>query len=262
MLREVLAGSYKRYKQDIALFITWLAEAASSVGYVPNGTKHRQSQQPEPLAAEPKGARVKGKARKAAKDAAGKAEEPSVDTSESLAAATVKCTITTGELIRQAETVAQSYLKFDVKMPASLQVVVERAMRARKRCLEWFQKSGVGNQYADKQHTYFIGILEQSLNILEPCVEPKIAGSEQQNQDEPLLERNSVTNQSSSLKIEETPEVDPTEVPEVAAAIKIPANAKASEGELDIVVYELEDEDEFDEELAFIIFCISLIVCY
>ncbi|KAL8756939.1 MAG: hypothetical protein Q9199_002582 [Rusavskia elegans] len=153
MLREVLAGSYKRYKQDIALFVTWLAKAASSVGYVPNGTKHRQSQQPEPLAAEPKGAQVKGKARKAAKDAAGKAEEPCVDTSESQAPST-------------------SYLKFDVKMPASLRVVVERAVRARQRCSEWFQESGM----------------------------------------------------------EETPEVDPTEVPEVATTINTPAKTKASEG--------------------------------
>lgn len=267
MLPEFLAGSYKRYKQDTALFTTWLAKAASSVGYIPNGTKHRQSQQPEPLAAEPtqsaepKGARLKDKARKAAKDAAGKAKEPSVDTSESLAPATVKYTIISGELLCQAEAVAQSYLKFNVKMPASLRVVVERAVRARKRCSEWFQKSGVQNQYADKQHNYFIGILEQSLKILEPCVEPKTAGSEQQNQDEPMLERNSVTNRFSSLKMEETPEVDPTEVPEVAAAINIPAKTKASEGESDIAVYELEDEDEFDEELAFIIFCISLIVC-
>ncbi|KAI4250747.1 MAG: hypothetical protein L6R42_008645 [Xanthoria sp. 1 TBL-2021] len=193
MLQEFLAGSYKRYKQDIALFITWLAKAASSVGYIPNGTKHGQSQQTEPLAAEPtqsavpKGARLKGKARKAAKDAAGKAEEPSVDTSESLAAAGVKYTITTGELIHQAEAVAHSYLKFDVKMPASLQVVVERVVRARKRCSEWYQKSGVGNQYADKQHTYFIGILEQSLKILEPCVESRIAGSEQQTKMSPCL---------------------------------------------------------------------------
>ncbi|KAI4250806.1 MAG: hypothetical protein L6R42_008622, partial [Xanthoria sp. 1 TBL-2021] len=203
---------------------------------------HRKSQQPEPLAAEPtqsaipKGARLKGKARKAAKDAAGKAEEPSVDTSESLAAARVKHTITTGELIRQAEAVAQSYLKFDEKMPASLQ--------------SW------SNVPCELVKAYLLhrdpGAVSEATGTL--------CGSEgcwfrATNQDEPLLERNSVTNRFSSLKMEETPEVDPTEVPEVAAAINSPAKTKASQGEMDIAVYELEDEDEFDEELAFIIFC-------
>ncbi|KAL8638237.1 MAG: hypothetical protein Q9226_009011 [Calogaya cf. arnoldii] len=272
MLPEFLAGSYKRYKQDTALFTTWLAKAASSVGYNPNGTRQQQSQQPDFLEAEPiqvavpsqaavpKGPRLKGKARKAAKDAAGKdsagkSEEPNNGHSESQALPRVKYNITTGEVLRQAEAVAKSYLTCDVKMPASLQMVVERAVRARQRCSEWFQKSGVSNQYADKQHTHFIGVPEQSLEILKPCMESEPAGPQQQNRDEPSLERNSVTNRFSSLKIEETPDIDPTEVSEVAAAINVPAKTKASESELEIAVYELEDEDEFDEELAFIIFC-------
>lgn len=266
MLPEFLAGSYKRYKQDTALFTTWLAQAASSVGYNPNGTKHSPSQQPESVAAEPahsaapKGARLKGKARKAAKDAAAKVKEPNVGTSESQAPSTVKYTITTGELLRQAQAVAQSSRKFNVKMPATLRAVVERAVRARQRCSEWFQKSGVRNQYADKQHTYFISILERSLKILEPCVQSETAGPEQQTQNEPLLESSNVNNRFSSLKLEETPEADPTEVSEIAAAVNIPAKTAASAGESEIATYELEDEDEFDEELAFIIFCKSLAV--
>ncbi|KAI4221041.1 MAG: hypothetical protein LQ349_007944 [Xanthoria aureola] len=234
MLPELLAGSYKRYKQDTAVFTTWLAQAGSSVGYNPNGTKHPPSQQPEPVAAEPaqsalpKGARLKGKARKAAKDAAAKVKEPNVGTSESQAPST---------------------------MPASLRVVVERAVRARQRCSEWFQKSGVRNQYAEKQHTYFISILERSLKILEPCLQSKTAGPEQQTQNGPLLESSNVNNRFSSLKLEETPEADPTEVSEIAAAINIPAKTAASADESEIATYELEDEDEFDEKLAYIIFC-------
>lgn len=62
------------------------------------------------------------------------------------------------------------------------------------------------------------------------------------------------------MKLEETPEADPTEVSEIAAAINIPVKTAASAGESEIATYELEDEDEFDEELAFIIFCKIFVV--
>lgn len=115
--------------------------------------------------------RLKGKERKAAKDAADKGKKPTVEAPESPAPATVKYTITTGELLRQAEAIIQTSEKSRVRMPASLRAVVERAIRARQRCSEWFRKSDVRNEYADKQHTHFIEILEQSLQILEPCIE-------------------------------------------------------------------------------------------
>lgn len=57
------------------------------------------------------------------------------------------------------------------------------------------------------------------------------------------------------LKVEESPDVDPAEVSEISAAINVAQKTKASKGDLEITAYELEDEDEFDEELAFLIFC-------
>lgn len=93
-------------------------------------------------------------------------------------------------------------------------------------------------------------------------MQSETAGPERQTQNEPLLESSNVNNRFSSLKSEETPEADPTDVSEIAAAINIPARTAASAGESEIATYELEDEDEFDEELAFIIFCKSLaVVC-
>ncbi|KAL8891099.1 MAG: hypothetical protein Q9192_005784 [Flavoplaca navasiana] len=146
MLPDFLDGSYKRYKQDTALFTTRLAKAASSVGYNPNSTKQRRIQQPELVAAEPqlpqsalpKGPRLKGKARKAAKNAAESPKEPNVETSKPPILPTVKYTITTAELLRQATPVAESYVNSGVSMPASLRTVVERAVRARQRCSDWF----------------------------------------------------------------------------------------------------------------------------
>ncbi len=274
MLPDFLAGSYQRYKQDTALFTTWLAKAAASCGYKPKATKRQHSEQlgstkdsaptgcseaPKaaiPELALPSAGRLKGKERKAAQEAADKAKEPKVDTSESQAPSTVRYTITTKELLRQAEAVTQSCVRSRVHMPASLRTVVERAIRARQRCSEWFQKSEVHNKYADKQHTHFIEVLKQSMKILEPCVEAEGSASKHRKQDEPSPEGiASVTNRFAALKVEESPEVDPSEVSEVAVAVNVAQKTKASKSEPVVAVYELEDEDEFDEELAFIIFC-------
>ena len=269
MLPDFLAGSYKKYKQDTALFTTWLAQAAAACGYKP---KVKRSQDPDQsvkvksqAAGEPSGVskptlsstgRLKGKERKAAKDAADKEKKQNVETSNPRVPSTVKYTVTTGELLRQAEAVVQSHIQSHVKLPASLQSIVERAIRARQRCSEWFQKSGVQNKYADKQHTHFIEILKQSLTILEPCVEAKDSGqTRQENSETSLKGTDSTTNRFAALKVEESPDVDLLEGSEVTAAAKVAHKPKDSKGEDVIAVYELEDEDGIDEDLAFIIFC-------
>ncbi|KAL9011045.1 MAG: hypothetical protein Q9173_004081 [Seirophora scorigena] len=258
MLPDFLAGSYKRYKQDTALFTTWLAKAAASVGYKPDFTKRTPSVSPAAVETPevPKASiRLKGKDRKAAKHAAEKAKKTIADNVESSAPSTVKYTITTGDLLHQAEAVTKSHVKSRIKMPATLRAVVERAIRARQRCSEWFRKSNVRNVYADKQHAHFIEILEQSLRILEPCVEADDAASLHPKQAASLPDTASLTNRFSLLNVEESPDVDPAEVSTVAAAVNVATKSKASKGEPEIAVYELEGEDEFDEELAFVIFC-------
>ena len=204
--------------------------------------------------------RLKGKERKAAKDAAkdaaDKGKKPTGEVSESPAPATVKYTIATGELLRQAEDILQNSEKSRVRMPASLRNVVERAIRARQRCSEWFRKSEVHNEYADKQHTHFIKILEQSLQILEPCMEAgETATTHLKNEHSTLEDSASISNRFAVLKVEESPDIDPAEVSEISAEIHVVEKTKASKGEPQVAVYELEDEDEFDEELAFLIFC-------
>ena len=53
--------------------------------------------------------------------------------------------------------------------------------------------------------------------------------------------------------MEESPDADPVEVSEVAVAVNIPPKTNASKTDPEIAVSELNDEDEFDDELAFII---------
>ena len=277
MLPGFLAGSYKRYKEDTALFTTWLANAAAACGYKPKASKYQRSEQSRstnPLAptsskvpsnaslgpALPSTGRLKGKERKAAKeaakDAASKAKEIVVDTSDSQEPSTVRYTITTVEMLRQAEAVTQSTVRPRLQMPASLRIVVERAIRARQRCLEWFQKSEVDNKHADKQHAHFIEVLKKSLKILEPCVEAEGAELAQINQDKSSIDgSDSLTNRFMALEVEESLDDDPFENTEVAAAVKEVQKTKASKDGPVIATYELEDEDDFDEDLAFIIFC-------
>lgn len=275
MLPEFLAGSYKRYKQDTALFTTWLANTAASCGYKPEATKRRHSEQPAPVKSSaatsysdapepantepalPSTGRLKGRERKLAKDAAVKAKKANGDMSESQSPSTVKYAITTAELLRQAEAVTQSRSRSRVQMPANLRAVVERAIRARQRCSEWFQRSEVHNKYADNQHTHFIEILKRSLKILEPCVEEAERSAETHGKRaEPSFERPiSIANSFAALNVEDPLDVDPSEVSEVAAAVNVAQKTKPSKDGPVISAYELEDEDSLDEELAFIIFC-------
>ena len=271
MIPDFLAGSYKKYKQDTALFTTWLANAAASCGYKPEATKRPQSEQPAqikpgntetPLPSTPK---LKGRERKIARDAAAKAKKADGDTPKSQPKpqpksqmpSTVKYTITTAELLRQAEAVTQSGARSRVQMPASLRAIVERAIRARQRCSEWFQKSEVHNKYADNQHTHFIKILKQSLKILEPCVEEaELPATPHGKQAEPSFEGStSIANRFAALSVEDPLDVDPSEISEVAAAVKVAQKTKSSKDGPVVSAYELEDEDDFDKELAFIIFC-------
>ena len=141
-------------------------------------------------------------------------------------------------------------------MPASLRAVVERAIQARQRCSECFQKAKVHNKYADKQHTHFIEILKQSLNILEPCVEMEGSIKTQGKRTEASVDGSaSMSNRFAALKVEDPLNVDPSEVSEVAAAVNVAQKTKTSKDGPVVSAYELEDEDDFDEELAFIIFC-------
>ena len=53
--------------------------------------------------------------------------------------------------------------------------------------------------------------------------------------------------------MEESPDADPVEVSEVVVAVNIPPKTNASKTDPEIAVSELNDEDEFDDDLAFII---------
>ncbi|KAG8526668.1 uncharacterized protein KY384_008097 [Bacidia gigantensis] len=275
MLPEFLAGSYKRYKQDTALFTTWLAKAAASCGYKPNATEKSTTQHTGSTAkiasdqdlgtstssktgyVPSATGRLKGKDRKAAKALTDQSIGSTPDTPDTeTPASTVKYTVTTEELLRQADAIANSDRKMSVQMPASLYRIVQHAIRARQRCSEWFQNAKIRNEHFDKGHTHFVKILQRALEILEPCVVDETAAKKPKDQaKESPKESEDLTNRFSALNMEESPEIDAFEIAEVVAAVHAPQKTKASKGKAIATEYELEDEEEFDADLAFIVYC-------
>lgn len=101
MLPDVLASSYRRYKEDTNVFTTWLSHAAQACGWKP-ATKPQVTPVELPTINTPKAPRLKGRERKLARDAAKASNQGSNGTAkdpESEALPTVKCTITTGDLL-------------------------------------------------------------------------------------------------------------------------------------------------------------------
>lgn len=80
MLPEVLEGSYRRYKEDTNVFMTWLSQTAKACGYKPVAKLQNTTASATPAAAAAankndapkKSGRLKGKERKLAREAAAK----------------------------------------------------------------------------------------------------------------------------------------------------------------------------------------------
>ncbi|MCJ1291086.1 hypothetical protein MMC34_002629 [Xylographa carneopallida] len=97
MLPEFLESSYKRYKADTTVFTTWLAETAAKCGFVSSYNSTKPVQTPS--------ARLKGKARKEAKDAA-KSTKPSSSKQTAVPGLpSLKHTVPIKELTAQAQTI-------------------------------------------------------------------------------------------------------------------------------------------------------------
>jgi hypothetical protein len=92
MTPEVLAGSYRRYKDDTAVFTTWLSNRVKACGFTP-ATKPQTSSK-ENVSEAPKALKLKGRERKLARHAAMLEKKiPSPYSKDPIASTTVKYTI-------------------------------------------------------------------------------------------------------------------------------------------------------------------------
>ncbi|KAK7921303.1 hypothetical protein PG985_009325 [Apiospora marii] len=133
-----LLTTYKQYKKDTEYIAGWLAENATKCGFKLQNTPTTSG-------------RLKGKARKQAWEAGIKRPQYTVKISE---------------FVSMAKFIANLNAKPDI--PQTLGHVFNRAIKARRECTEWYEKTGHGDSLSNKRHTHFTNIRVDSWEALRP----------------------------------------------------------------------------------------------
>lgn len=229
MLPEILTGSYKKYKGDTSIFLTWLAEASKACGFKTNSNK----QDALPISPNiPKEPKLKGRARKLARDAAPKEPQSKPTTPEQQFPKT-RYTVTIDEIERQVKVVASTNKK-KIQMPLHVRRILERAVNVRERCAKWFKETGVENGYSNEGHAHFINVLRTALDQLAFAkISPRSRKDSTQSLSQDSVDtggatkvEESLANPFSSLKVEDVDEEYSLVEPQVnlANSAKKPVN--------------------------------------
>ena len=222
MLPESLTGSYKRYKEDTKLFVTWLHKKALSYGYkAPDSRCATVEDEDDSGAAGPMFAK---------------------DEHQSGLR-----TLSTKELISQARTVADC-VNPKIELPAVVQSLLYQAIPARKRCAAWFHRGSSDGVSADVKksndaHEHFIKVLEIVFDVLEPRFE--ISDSVKP----PPSPTAQAGNRFAQLEVEDISQETLDSTPSVPAYKPKEKSPTASNDE-----YEL--ELSFESDLQFIVYCL------
>lgn len=133
-----LLATYKQYKKDTESIAGWLAENATKRGFKLQNTPTTSG-------------RLKGKARKQAREAGVKRPQHTAKVSE---------------FVSMAKFIANLNAKPDV--PQALGRLFDRAIKARRECTEWYEENGHGVSLSNKRHIHFTKILVDSWEALRP----------------------------------------------------------------------------------------------
>ncbi|PQE28413.1 Ank-repeat mbp1 protein [Rutstroemia sp. NJR-2017a BBW] len=245
MLLPFPAISYKRYKDDTSTFVKWLAETAQSCRSEMIGSTSTT----EP--AKTGGARLKGKARKLAKQgsstANNKTSAAKPDNDEIPAAKPENHVVDTSELLGLAHTISNSK-NSSIIVPTEIIRAGIRAVSARKKCTAYFES--ITNKNDDEKlrrnesHAYFTKLMEDVLIILQPHFAPSTTPKDSTEQPSGSLLQD-LQNRFARLEVEEPEEQDDEK--EVEAPVTN-----------QLTIYELRatDEKAAVEEQAFAYFCL------
>ena len=243
MIPELLYSSYQRYKEDTNTFITWLSQAARACGFKLAENKSEKVATP----------RLKGKARKEARaQAASSTDYQSGPNEERKAVHVSKYEMTSRSLIEQAEVVGNSGR---AKIPVNVLKVARRAIKARKRCTNWFTETKSKDEACTQAHAHFTAVLEQALSILKPCYQNQSLSSDHQ----PILRRpaqtfsDDLTNRFRMLQVEDEDNDVNITAPEIAVEQEGISEKSQPEGLSEQEVWEL--QEEFRIQIGFIVFC-------
>lgn len=164
-------STYQRYKRDTTVFTTWLSNTAKGLGWRPSSKPSLNVQQAaatEKAAtnapANQKSVRLKGKARKAAKDAA---QAPTNTAPVASQQPAVKLhPLTTKDLLDQVNLIAQSSQSKLSPMPERIWEALQGAIHARQRFCDWFEKMKLSTPEARDGHRHFVSVLTSALDVL------------------------------------------------------------------------------------------------
>ena len=182
MLPEFLFTSYKQYKTDTDKITTWLAETAKKCGYN-NNNNSSSSGSNAPLDQNGnKPAKLKGRARKLARDAAAAVEKkgpqsPSSADASAGKAKETKQTVPVREFEVMAKHIARSRDK-SLKVPRGFVNLMKRCIQTRRGTADWFEKNVPATAEEEVEstdrHLHFANVLQRTLQTLLPIAELRL----------------------------------------------------------------------------------------
>lgn len=220
---NIVSSTWKQYKADTNKLTTWLVHTAKTCEPSSGVTKDSALRVP----------RLKGKARKLAKN--------------STVGPSTVALIPTAKLNELASIIAQS-TKPTIRVPEAVIQAGDRAISSRKRFANWFQKHADDDpkvKRSNETHGHFIGVLEQVMTTLMPCIPPNSTDASGPS----ATQAKNWSNKFEALDLEDSTE-DTDELPDKYDA---PLNEQITP----TPQYELEiSEDDTEDNTIFAIFCL------
>lgn len=156
MLPGALFTTYRQYKEDTRQVVEWLAVTARTCGYKPPATEVVVTKAPK----------LKGRARKLARDAAASQAKQA----QSDVASSKETIVKTREFFPMARTIADA-VDSKVVIPLNILKTWRSCITARSTTAKWYEieaDSGRDHDDSNEKHVYFIDVLKESLQMLVP----------------------------------------------------------------------------------------------
>lgn len=226
--------TYKQYKDDTDSIAGWLAKNALRCGYkIPTAAGP---------ASQPPTTRLKGKARKEAREA--------VKAPAKASATGPKYTIAVSDFVRMAKTIADFTPK--VAIPKALDNLFSRAIEARKRCAQLYEEHLHGGEESNKRHAHFTNVLNNAWETLRPFKEARTSRVKKPTAqtsvaEKPLME---LVNRFSGLNVEQASDQD-SGSEQTSAAESDEDDYKLTDVAPVVVV---RDEEDIEDDFFFAIF--------
>ncbi|EPE09289.1 hypothetical protein F503_07065 [Ophiostoma piceae UAMH 11346] len=180
MLPEKLMSSYERYKHDTAVVSSWLVHTAKGHGY--DKPLSAVASTSGNSASKPRSARLKGKARKEAAQAATRsANDTTVEgrvTKSTPARPRYQYILAIKDFVPLAEYILEVKLKKNEPFPLHIAQSLHRVIKSRRTFSSVLQTEAKGglaefksDEVNDEKHSYFVSILEQVRKIFKPLMD-------------------------------------------------------------------------------------------